>query len=141
MSLSKSLIAASLAAIGLPVLADDAGGVGDGSVVVVTASMRAHTVAGAPAFTTVITAEDIARSPVNGLADLLRDSVGVNNQTDDNGRDEIRIRGLGGKYRRAAPCGAAAISISARFRCPASSVSKSCAARWRRCTAPMRWAA
>jgi outer membrane receptor for ferrienterochelin and colicins len=98
MSLSKSLIAASLAAIGLPALADDAGGVGDGSVVVVTASMRAHTVAGAPAFTTVITAEDIARSPVNGLADLLRDSVGVNNQTDDNGRDEIRIRGLGGKY-------------------------------------------
>ncbi|WP_426164395.1 TonB-dependent receptor domain-containing protein [Pseudoduganella sp. R-34] len=98
MSLSKSLIAASLAAIGLPAFADDAGGVGDGSVVVVTASMRAHTVAAAPAFTTVITAEDIARSPVNGLADLLRDSVGVNNQTDDNGRDEIRIRGLGGKY-------------------------------------------
>jgi len=98
MSLSKSLIAASLAAIGLPAFADDAGGVGDGSVVVVTASMRAHTVAAAPAFTTVITAEDIARSPVNGLADLLRESVGVNNQTDDNGRDEIRIRGLGGKY-------------------------------------------
>jgi outer membrane receptor for ferrienterochelin and colicins len=98
MSLSKTLIAASLAAIGLPAFADDAGGVGDGSVVVVTASMRAHTVAAAPAFTTVITAEDIARSPVNGLADLLRDSVGVNNQTDDNGRDEIRIRGLGGKY-------------------------------------------
>lgn len=98
MSLSKSLIAASLAAIGLPAFADDAGGVGDGSVVVVTASMRAHTVAAAPAFTTVITAEDIAKSPVNGLADLLRDSVGVNNQTDDNGRDEIRIRGLGGKY-------------------------------------------
>ncbi|KQV53972.1 TonB-dependent receptor domain-containing protein [Duganella sp. Root336D2] len=98
MSLSKTLLAASLAAIGLPAFADDAGGVGDGNVVVVTASMRAHTVANAPAFTTVITAEDIARSPVNGLADLLRDSVGVNNQTDDNGRDEIRIRGLGGKY-------------------------------------------
>ncbi|WP_431478718.1 TonB-dependent receptor domain-containing protein [Massilia eburnea] len=98
MSLSKTLIAASLAAIGLPALADDAGGVGDGNVVVVTASMRAHTVAGAPAFTTVITAEDIAKSPANGLADLLRDSVGVNNRTDENGRDEIRIRGLGGKY-------------------------------------------
>ncbi|MGW8394229.1 TonB-dependent receptor domain-containing protein [Pseudoduganella sp. HUAS MS19] len=98
MSFSKTLIAASLAAIGLPVLADDAGGVGDGNVVVVTASMRAHTVAGAPAFTTVLTAEDIAKSPANGLADLLRDSVGVNNRTDENGRDEIRIRGLGGKY-------------------------------------------
>ncbi len=98
MSLSKTLIAASLAAIGLPALADDAGGVGDGNVVVVTASMRAHTVAGAPAFTTVITADDIAKSPANGLADLLRDSVGVSNRTDENGRDEIRIRGLGGKY-------------------------------------------
>lgn len=91
MSIKKTIIAASLAVLGLPVFADD-------NVVVVTASMRAHTVAGAPAFTTVITADDIARSPVNGLADLLRDSVGVNNQTDDSGRDEIRIRGLGGKY-------------------------------------------
>jgi outer membrane receptor for ferrienterochelin and colicins len=98
MSIKKTIIAASLAALGLPALADKAGAISDGNVVVVTASMRAHTVAGAPAFTTVITAEDIARSPVNGLADLLRESVGVNNQTDDSGRDEIRIRGLGGKY-------------------------------------------
>lgn len=98
MSIKKTIIAASLAALGLPALADEAGVISDGNVVVVTASMRAHTVAGAPAFTTVITAEDIARSPVNGLADLLRESVGVNNQTDDSGRDEIRIRGLGGKY-------------------------------------------
>ncbi|WP_028104732.1 TonB-dependent receptor domain-containing protein [Pseudoduganella violaceinigra] len=98
MSFSKTLLAASLAAIGLPAVADEAAGASDGNVVVVTASMRAHTVAGAPAFTTVLTAEDIAKSPANGLADLLRDSVGVNNQTDGNGRDEIRIRGLGGKY-------------------------------------------
>lgn len=98
MSIKKTIIAASLAALGIPAFADDAGAAADGNVVVVTASMRAHTVAGAPAFTTVITADDIAKSPVNGLADLLRDSVGVNNQTDDSGRDEIRIRGLGGKY-------------------------------------------
>lgn len=98
MSIRKTIIAASLAALGVPAFADDTGGIADGSVVVVTASMRAHTVAGAPAFTTVLTAEDIAKSPANGLADLLRESVGVNNQVDDNGRDEIRIRGLGGKY-------------------------------------------
>ncbi|MDC8758407.1 TonB-dependent receptor plug domain-containing protein [Janthinobacterium fluminis] len=66
--------------------------------VVVTATLRNLTAAAAPAFTTVVTAEDIAKSPVNSLADLLRETVGVNNQSDGTGRDEIQIRGLSGKY-------------------------------------------
>ncbi|BBB60118.1 TonB-dependent receptor [Undibacterium sp. KW1] len=70
----------------------------DAQQVVVTATLRNHSIASAPAFTTVVTAEDIAKSPVNSLADLLRETVGVNNQTDGTGRDEIQIRGLGGKY-------------------------------------------
>jgi len=69
-----------------------------GQVVVITAALRNHTVAAAPAFTTVITAEEIAKSPVNGIADLLRETVGVNNAIDSSGRDEIQIRGLAGKY-------------------------------------------
>lgn len=67
-------------------------------VVVITAALRNQTIAAAPAFTTVITAEDIAKSPVNGIADLLRETVGVNNATESSGRDEIQIRGLAGKY-------------------------------------------
>lgn len=70
----------------------------EGGEVVVTASLRAQTLASAPAFTTVVSAEDIAKSSYNSLADLLRETVGVNNQTDSTGRDEIQIRGLSGKY-------------------------------------------
>ncbi|MDK2778969.1 MAG: TonB-dependent receptor [Pseudomonadota bacterium] len=66
--------------------------------VVTTATLTARDSAKVPAFSTVITAEDIARSPVTSLADLLRDTVGVNNYTDSLGRDELRIRGLGGEY-------------------------------------------
>lgn len=66
--------------------------------VVVTATLTARDSATSPAFTSVISAEDIARAPINSLADLLRESVGVNNQTDPTGRDNIQIRGLGGKY-------------------------------------------
>lgn len=66
--------------------------------VFVTATLRNHTIASAPAFTTVVTAEDIAKSPVNSLPDLLRETVGVNNLTDGTGRDELQIRGLAGKY-------------------------------------------
>ncbi|MBB2485933.1 TonB-dependent receptor [Mitsuaria sp. WAJ17] len=51
-----------------------------------------------PAFTTVISAEDIARSPANSIPDLLRDAVGVHNQSNANGRDEIQIRGMDGRY-------------------------------------------
>ncbi|MFT4048198.1 MAG: TonB-dependent receptor [Solimonas sp.] len=66
--------------------------------VVVTASLTEQSSAVTPAFTTVITADDILKSPVNSLADLLRETVGVNNQSDGNGRDEIQIRGLDGHY-------------------------------------------
>lgn len=65
---------------------------------VVSASLIEQDSTTSPAFTTVVTAEDIAKSSVNGLADLLRETVGVNNQTDNTGRDEIQIRGLGGRY-------------------------------------------
>ncbi|MYM95250.1 TonB-dependent receptor domain-containing protein [Duganella vulcania] len=70
----------------------------DAGTVVVSATLREHNLASAPAFTTVLTADDIAKSPVNSLADLLRETVGVNNQSDGTGRDEIQIRGLAGKY-------------------------------------------
>ncbi len=65
---------------------------------VTTATLSARDSATVPAFTTVITAEDIERSAVTSLADLLRDTVGVHNSNDSLGRDELRIRGLGGDY-------------------------------------------
>ncbi|WEF34971.1 TonB-dependent receptor domain-containing protein [Pseudoduganella chitinolytica] len=104
MSITRKLLAVSIAAIGQQSFAAEApaapvdAGTDAQSVVVVTASLRNHTAASAPAFTTIVTEEDIARSPVNSLPDLLRDTVGVNNMTDSTGRDEIQIRGLGGKY-------------------------------------------
>lgn len=103
MSITKKLLAVSIAAIGQQAFAAEApeapeAGIAEQSIVVVTASLRNHTAASAPAFTTIVTEEDIAKSPVNSLPDLLRDTVGVNNMTDSTGRDEIRIRGLGGKY-------------------------------------------
>lgn len=66
--------------------------------VVVTATLSARDSATSPAFTSVIGREDIERVPVNSLADLLRDTVGVNNRTDPTGRDEIQIRGMSGRY-------------------------------------------
>ncbi len=99
MSFAKKILALAIASIGTQsALAVEAADSADGSVVVVTATLRAHTIAAAPAFTTVVTEDDIAKSPVNSLADLLRETVGVNNMTDGTGRDEIQIRGLGGKY-------------------------------------------
>jgi outer membrane receptor for ferrienterochelin and colicins len=66
--------------------------------VVITATLREHTIAAAPAFTTVITAAEIAKSPINSIGDLLRETVGVNNSLDTSGRDQIQIRGLAGQY-------------------------------------------
>ena len=66
--------------------------------VVVTATLTARPKASTPAFTTILTEKDIAKAPVNSLPDLLRETVGVNNVTDANGRDEIQIRGLDGRY-------------------------------------------
>lgn len=65
---------------------------------VVTATMTKKTVEQAPAFSTVVTAEEIAETPANSLADVLKDFVGVNNQSGSNGQDDIQIRGLDGKY-------------------------------------------
>lgn len=45
-----------------------------------------------------MTAEDIAKWPLNSLADLLRETAGVNKLTASSGRDEIQIRGWPGKY-------------------------------------------
>jgi len=78
-----------------PVWADDAPRL---STVIVSASLIEEEASTSPAFTTVITKEDIAKSAINGLADLLRETVGVNNFSDNNGRDELQIRGLGGQY-------------------------------------------
>lgn len=66
--------------------------------VLVTATLGNQKSTTSPAFTTVVTAEDISKSSINSLADLLRESVGVNNYTDSSGRDELQIRGLGGQY-------------------------------------------
>lgn len=65
---------------------------------IVTASLGNHNSTTAPAFTTVVTAEDIAKSSINSIADLLRESVGVNNYSDSSGRDELQLRGLSGQY-------------------------------------------
>ena len=66
--------------------------------VVTTATLSAEDTVTVPAFATVITSEDISKSPLNSLADLLRDTVGVNNQTGSYGQDEIQIRGMDGTY-------------------------------------------
>ena len=65
---------------------------------VVTATMAAKKIEDIPAFATVVTKDDIAKSTVSSVADLLRETVGVNNFSDSTGRDEIQIRGLDGDY-------------------------------------------
>ncbi len=66
--------------------------------VVVTATMKARSVASAPAFSSVFSAEDLAEAPVNSLSDFLDSAVGISNLADASGRDELQIRGLGGEY-------------------------------------------
>lgn len=67
--------------------------------VVVTATGTAQSTLTAPAFTTVVTGEDLQKQgPSNGLPDLLRETVGVNNSSDNLGRDEVVVRGLGANY-------------------------------------------
>ncbi|WP_146171926.1 hypothetical protein [Pseudoduganella armeniaca] len=68
MSITKKLLAVSIAAIGQQAFAAEApeapdAGVAEQSIVVVTASLRNHTAASAPAFTTIVTEDDIAKSP------------------------------------------------------------------------------
>lgn len=64
----------------------------------VTATLASQKSEEAPAFATVITSDDIKKSAVSSLSDLMRETVGVNNSTDSSGRDEIQIRGLDGAY-------------------------------------------
>ncbi|TDR12977.1 TonB-dependent receptor domain-containing protein [Marinomonas communis] len=64
----------------------------------VTATLASQKSEEAPAFATVITADDIQKSAVSSVSDLLRETVGVNNSTDTAGRDEVQIRGLDGAY-------------------------------------------
>lgn len=98
--LSKKVLTAFAAASCtlVPTWAYAQSGASETEEVVVTASLTERDSATSPAFTSVITAEDIAKAPVNSLADLLRETVGVNNKTDNNGRDEVQIRGMKGRY-------------------------------------------
>ncbi|MCV3284236.1 TonB-dependent receptor [Aeromonas veronii] len=65
---------------------------------VITVTTTAHNTRSAPASISVITAEQIAAAPVNDLADLLRHEVGIQAEANLNGRSEIGIRGMSGKY-------------------------------------------
>jgi len=67
-------------------------------LLVTSATLQERTVASAPAFSSVFTAEDLAEAPVNSLSDFLDSAVGVSNLADSSGRDELQIRGLGGEY-------------------------------------------
>ncbi|NJI09206.1 TonB-dependent receptor domain-containing protein [Aeromonas veronii] len=65
---------------------------------VITVTTTAHNTRSAPASISVITAEQIKAAPVNDLADLLRHEVGIQAEANLNGRSEIGIRGMSGKY-------------------------------------------
>ncbi|MDQ2101193.1 TonB-dependent receptor plug domain-containing protein [Azospirillum isscasi] len=68
--------------------------------VTVTATGTSESTLTAPAFTTVITSEDLRREGVSttGLPEVLNRTVGVNDSTDATGRDEVVIRGMGANY-------------------------------------------
>lgn len=68
--------------------------------VTVTATGTPESTLTAPAFTTVITSEDLKKEGVasSGLPEILGRSVGVNDRTDATGRDEVVIRGMGANY-------------------------------------------
>ncbi|OEY92286.1 TonB-dependent receptor domain-containing protein [Acinetobacter qingfengensis] len=66
---------------------------------VVTASQTAHSQKDAPASISVITQEDLAKSPNYDLADILANSAGIHiNTSSAYGRKEIKIRGLDSDY-------------------------------------------
>ncbi|PWC38153.1 TonB-dependent receptor [Azospirillum sp. TSO22-1] len=68
--------------------------------VTVTATGTAERTLTAPAFTTVITSEELQREGVasSGLPEILGRTVGVNDSTDAIGRDEVVVRGMGANY-------------------------------------------
>ncbi|TWA56409.1 outer membrane receptor for ferrienterochelin and colicins [Azospirillum baldaniorum] len=90
---------------GTPALAQQAAAQGAPAVqtlgpVTVTATGTPESTLTAPAFTTVITSEDLKKEGVasSGLPEILGRSVGVNDRTDATGRDEVVIRGMGANY-------------------------------------------
>ncbi|WP_282184590.1 TonB-dependent receptor plug domain-containing protein [Azospirillum brasilense] len=106
---SAAMVGAALAAAlagGTPALAQQAAT--DGTLagaqtlgpVTVTATGTPESTLTAPAFTTVITSEDLKKEGVasSGLPEILSRSVGVNDRTDATGRDEVVIRGMGANY-------------------------------------------
>ncbi|MBB3264927.1 outer membrane receptor for ferrienterochelin and colicins [Azospirillum sp. OGB3] len=106
---SATMVGAALAAAlagGTPALAQQAAtegtaaGVQTLGPVTVTATGTAQSTLTAPAFTTVITSEDLKKEGVasSGLPEVLGRSVGVNDRTDATGRDEVVIRGMGQNY-------------------------------------------
>ncbi|TWA72701.1 outer membrane receptor for ferrienterochelin and colicins [Azospirillum brasilense] len=106
---STTMVGAALAAAlagGTPALAQQAASEGTPAAVqtlgpvTVTATGTPQSTLTAPAFTTVITSEDLKKEGVasSGLPEILSRSVGVNDRTDATGRDEVVIRGMGGNY-------------------------------------------
>lgn len=65
---------------------------------VITVTTTAHNTRSAPASISLITAEQITAAPINDLSDLLRHEVGIQAETNTNGRSDIGIRGMSGKY-------------------------------------------
>ncbi|CAO3454402.1 hypothetical protein [Azospirillum argentinense] len=106
---SAAMVGAALAAAlagGTPALAQQAAtdgapaGAQTLGPVTVTATGTPQSTLTAPAFTTVITSEDLKKEGVasSGLPEILSRSVGVNDRTDGTGRDEVVIRGMGANY-------------------------------------------
>lgn len=106
---SATMVGAALAAAlagGTPALAQQAAAEGTPAAaqtlgpVTVTATGTPESTLTAPAFTTVITSEDLKKEGVasSGLPEILGRSVGVNDRTDATGRDEVVIRGMGANY-------------------------------------------
>ncbi|WP_246337604.1 TonB-dependent receptor domain-containing protein [Azospirillum oleiclasticum] len=108
-AVGAALVAATLAG-GLPARAQTAAqpatdeaqdqGVHTLGPVTVTATGTAQSTLTAPAFTTVITADELQKEAVaaSGLPEILSRTVGVNDSTDAIGRDEVVVRGMGANY-------------------------------------------
>lgn len=88
----------SLGLMALPALAQ-AEAVKANETMVVTATQTKHTEFTAPASVSVVTRADIDKMNVNNIGDALKHVPGVNIiATNPTGRNEIKIRGMGGDY-------------------------------------------
>lgn len=65
---------------------------------VVTASLTEQTTQTAPAFTSVVTGEEILSVPITALPEILGQAPGVHDYSDSSGRDELQVRGMSGSY-------------------------------------------